>query len=67
MGDRKPAYFSLTLMWESFFANSLSVCAAVLPYLGMTVIKQVVFSIVVAVITVAVAEYVAWALGQGVP
>jgi uncharacterized membrane protein YagU involved in acid resistance len=35
--------------------------------LGMTVIKQVAFSIVVAIITVAVAEYVAWALGQGVP
>jgi len=29
----------------------------------MTVIKQVVFSIAVAIITVAVAEYVAWALG----
>jgi hypothetical protein len=33
----------------------------------MTFIKQVAFSVAVAVITVAVAEYVAWALGQGAP
>jgi hypothetical protein len=31
--------------------------------LGMTVVKQVAVSIAVAVITVAVAEYVAWILG----
>jgi hypothetical protein len=31
--------------------------------LGMTVVKQVAVSIAVAVITVAVAEYVAWVLG----
>ena len=35
--------------------------------LGMTVVKQVAVSIAVAVITVAVAEYVAWVLGQGAP
>jgi uncharacterized membrane protein YagU involved in acid resistance len=33
----------------------------------MTIIKQVVFSIVFAVTAVLVAQYVAWALGQGVP
>jgi hypothetical protein len=33
----------------------------------MTIVKQVAVSIAVAVITVAVAEYVAWVLGQGVP
>jgi hypothetical protein len=33
----------------------------------MTTIKQVAFSIAVTVITVAVAEYVAWALGQSGP
>src|SRR6516165_3833042 len=32
--------------------------------LGMTVVKQVAVSIAVAVITDAVAEYVAWVLGQ---
>jgi hypothetical protein len=31
----------------------------------MTVIKQVAFSIVFAITAVAAAEYVAWALGQG--
>ena len=35
--------------------------------LGMTVVKQVAVSIAVAIITVAVAEYVAWVLGQGAP
>jgi hypothetical protein len=33
----------------------------------MTVVKQVAASIAVVVITVAVAEYVAWALAQGAP
>jgi hypothetical protein len=40
---------------------------AVLLCLGMTVVKQVAVSIAVAVITVAVAEYVAWVLGQSAP
>jgi hypothetical protein len=35
--------------------------------LGMIVMKQVAVSIAVAVITVAVAEYVAWVLGQSAP
>ena len=35
--------------------------------LGMTVLKHVAVSIAIAVITVAVAEYVAWVLGQGAP
>jgi hypothetical protein len=33
----------------------------------MTVIKQIVFSIAFAVTAVIVAQYVAWALGQGMP